>query len=127
LPDKPHGDRDMSLTLWPDGDPVSLGNGFGSISLAAVSREGIDPKLAAGGISVRFRHGGETIRVSGQGRTRKLKKLLQEEGIVPWMRPELPLFYAGDRLVAVADLWLAADSKTSPGLIVKWIDRPALK
>ena len=52
--------------------------------------------------------GGEEFKPVGQSHTRKLKKLLQEEGVVPWMRERLPLLYSGGELVAVADLWIAA-------------------
>ena len=73
-----------------------------------------------------MRRGGEEFRPYGQGHTRKLKKLLQEEGIVPWMRDRLPLVYAGEQLVAVGDLWLAADAVSSPGVALRWSGRPAL-
>ncbi len=42
------------------------------------------------------------------------------------MRDRLPLIYAGDELVAVADLWLAADAASEPGTAVRWDDRPEL-
>ena len=38
------------------------------------------------GLSVRFRRGGERFRPAGATHDRALKKLLQEAGIVPWMR-----------------------------------------
>lgn len=114
-------------TLKPGGPSLALGSGLGSLVLAKGIGEGIDPKLAQQGLTIRYRDGGETIRINGQGRTRKLKKLLQEEGIVPWLRSGLPLLFAEERLVAVADLWVEADCVASPGLKVKWIDRPALK
>lgn len=34
------------------------------------------------------------------------KKLLQEYQVEPWLRPWLPLVFEGDKLVAVADLWV---------------------
>ncbi len=46
--------------------------------------------------------------------------------MVPWMRDRLPLVYAGDELVAVGDLWLAASAVSEPGVAVRWKDRPAL-
>jgi tRNA(Ile)-lysidine synthase len=72
------------------------------------------------------RRGGEEIKLFNQIHTRKLKKLLQENGIVPWMRERLPLIYAGDQLVAVADLWVAAEAASEPGTAIVWHDRPAL-
>ena len=127
LPHQPGRNHDIDGMLLPDGESLHLGDGFGSLMLTTVHGAGIDPLLAKRGVTIRYRDGGEAIRVHGQGRTRKLKKLLQEEGIVPWMRSELPLLYVGSQLVAVADLWLEASCTTSPGLKVKWVDRPALK
>jgi hypothetical protein len=42
------------------------------------------------------------------------------------MRDRLPLVYAGERLVAVADLWVAADASSEPGTSVCWDGRPEL-
>jgi tRNA(Ile)-lysidine synthase len=113
--------------LPANGKALSLGPGRGSLTLSTVPGEGIDPMLAGEALTVHYRGGGETIRINRLGHTKKLKKLLQEEGVVPWMRGALPLLFAGTRLVAVADLWTDADCTASPGLKVNWSDRPALK
>jgi hypothetical protein len=42
------------------------------------------------------------------------------------MRDRVPLLYAGDRLIAVGDIWLAADAVVENGITVHWQDRPAL-
>ena len=42
------------------------------------------------------------------------------------MRDRLPLVYAGEQLVAVGDLWMAADAVSSPGVALRWSGRPAL-
>jgi tRNA(Ile)-lysidine synthase len=47
-----------------------------------------------------MRKGGEEIKPLGQTHTKKLKKLLQEKGIVPWMRERLPLIYSGEGMTA---------------------------
>ena len=78
------------------------------------------------GLTVHYRKGGEEIQPVGHTHTRKLKKLLQEEGVVPWMRERIPLVYSGDELVAVADLWIATGAASSPGTGVQWKSRPAL-
>ena len=87
---------------------------------------GLSDEVIATGLQVRRRAGGEEIRPTGDAHTRKLKKLLQDAGVVPWMRDRLPLLYAGDRLVAVGDLWIAAEAVSEPGTAVHWRDRPAL-
>jgi tRNA(Ile)-lysidine synthase len=118
---------DPAGCLRPDKPALRLGPGLGELALTAGRSVGIDPALADSGLVIRFRDGGETIRVDENGPTKKLKKLLQEEGIVPWMRGSLPLLFAGEKLVAVADLWVAADVAVRPGVNVIWTDRPALK
>lgn len=57
-------------------------------------------------ISVRFRQGGEVMRLRGKHRT--LKNLFQEWKIPPWERDRIPLIYQGDKLVAVGD-WEIGD------------------
>ncbi len=108
------------------GKRVELGAGLGALVFDRSVGPGLDPALVEDGLRVRSRQGGEEIKLPGQSHTKKLKKLLQEEGVVPWMRDRLPLVYAGDRLVAVGDLWLAADATADPGLEVRWDARPAL-
>ena len=108
------------------GSRVQLGTGLGTLYFDPGVERGIDPGLVGPKLRLLSRQGGEKIRLAGQGKTRKLKKLLQEEGVVPWMRDRLPLIYAGDQLIAVGDLWIADEAAASPGVAVRWDDRPAL-
>ena len=119
--------NDPEALLRPGDAAFNLGGGLGSLQLCAGNNKGIDPELAAKGLAIRFRDGGETIRIADQGPTKKLKKLLQEEGIVPWMRGAIPLLFAEQKLVAVGDIWVDADSLVSSGLQVIWADSPALR
>ena len=108
------------------GDRVPLPDGLGELELQRGADRGLSDALVSGGLEVRYRVGGEEIKPVGQQHTRKLKKLLQEEGVVPWMRERLPLLYAAGNLVAVADLWIAADAVSEPGTAICWRHRPAL-
>jgi tRNA(Ile)-lysidine synthase len=108
------------------GNEVPLGAGLGVLQFVDGEARGLSKALLERGIRICFREGGEGFMPEGQTHTRKLKKLLQQEGIVPWMRDRLPLIYAGDDLVAVGDLWLAAAAVSKPGVAVRWKDRPAL-
>ncbi len=101
-----------------------LGPGMGSLEL--VPGQGLAKDCVDAGLTLRMRQGGETIRPSDQEHTKKIKKLLQERGVVPWMRERLPLVYSGERLVAVADLWTEASVTERDGYAVRWRDRPAL-
>lgn len=107
--------------------PVKLGAGLGAISLVEADAQGLGRACILAGLTLETRKGGEEIRLIGHAHTKKLKKLLQEEGIVPWMRERLPLVYSGATLVAVADLWLADGHAESGGFAVRWTGRPALR
>ena len=82
-------------------------------------------------LRVRGRCGGERIDLGGQRRA--VKELMREARLPPWQREALPLVYAGERLVAVADFWLDhAFSKRlqGSGLRLRWLpitpaDRPS--
>ena len=88
--------------------------------------QGLSEACVAAGLRLRVRQGGEQIRPTDHEHTKKIKKLLQERGIVPWMRERLPLVYSGERLVAVADLWTEASVTEQHGMAIRWRDRPAL-
>lgn len=54
-------------------------------------------------LRIGYRQGGETLEIPGRGR-RDLKRLLNERHVPPFVRSRLPLLFAGDRLLAVANL-----------------------
>ncbi len=57
-------------------------------------------------LHIRYRQGGERCRPAGRAHSQTLKRLLQEYGVAPWLRENLPLVYSDDDLVAVSDLWI---------------------
>jgi tRNA(Ile)-lysidine synthase len=119
-------EAESTKRLRADGSWLELGQGRGQLSLEAGVDGGIDGDVVRDGLTLRFRHGGEAFCPLGRQRSCKLKKLLQEDGIVPWMRQRIPLLYCGDWLVAVGDLWVAADASKGKGYGVRWRNRPAL-
>lgn len=56
-------------------------------------------------LSVRFRRGGERIRLNGRRHSTRLKQLLQTAKMPDWVRERLPLIYRDGELVAIADFW----------------------
>ena len=118
-------DESASLRLTAD-RPLALGEGLGSLRLER-GEHGIDPVLVSRGFTVAFRRGGERLRVDEHGGSRRLKTLLQDAAIVPWMRPRLPLLLQCDRLVAVADLWTSFNALAPRGYTVRWDSRPTLR
>ena len=122
----PHDLADVIEEIPVEAGMAELGAGLGTLAFEDGAQPGLDPQLLDDGLTVRRRIGGEEFQPAGQQHTRKLKKLLQEEGVVPWMRDRLPLVYCGERLVAVGDLWIVAGATANPGIQVNWRARPAL-
>lgn len=58
-------------------------------------------------LHVRYRQGGEHLKPAGKPHTRELRLLLQEAGMPPWLRGQVPLIYAQDELIAAGDLFLS--------------------
>ncbi len=56
-------------------------------------------------LMVRFRQGGERLKLVGQNQHRSLKNLLNEAGVPPWERSRIPLLYHGDQLISVLGYW----------------------
>jgi len=120
-------DRSPADRCWAVGAPLELGPGLGSLEIIAAPGRGLAPEwLEDGSLTVRFRSGGERFRPAGYGSSKSLKRLLQESAIAPWWRPLLPLVYHADRLLAVADLWVAEDAcSDGPGCWrVRWKNQP---
>ncbi len=109
-----------------DGDRLPLGPGMGKLVLRRGAKSGLSDATLRLGLTLRYRRGGEEIKPVGQTHTRKLKKLLQDENVVPWMRDRVPLLYAEERLVAVADLWIAEHAWSEPGASIEWVNRPPI-
>ena len=88
-----------------DGTPLALPAGLGSLSL--VDEQGQCPPLAdASGLMVRFRRGGEALRLVAGGPRRDLRDLFQEAGIPPWERGRIPMvFDQRGELILVGDRW----------------------
>jgi tRNA(Ile)-lysidine synthase len=82
------------------GEPLALPDGS---TLALAPSTHLEAPL-----DVRLRRGGERIRPAGDRHTRELRDLFQQAALPPWRREACPLIYAGDELVAVADLWQTA-------------------
>ena len=107
------------------GNTLDLGS-LGQLRLLPHAAPGIRADIVRDGLTVRFRMGGEEIRPVGHPCTHKLKKLLQQKGVVPWMRDRIPLLWSGSRLVAVGDLWIAAEVADRQGQGVEWRNHPAI-
>ncbi len=64
---------------------------------------------------VRWRRGGERCRLPTRPHRQKLKKLLQERRVPPWLRARIPLLYVADEIAAVVDYWYCDPFVAGPG------------
>ena len=111
--------------LWNFEETLDLTSGY----LKAVSGNGSGIKknmLSNNTVEIRYRQGGEQIRQSGRVETHELKKMFQDQGILPWLRDRIPLIFYENELIAVADLWVenkyaASESEAAWQIIWEWI------
>ena len=94
--------------VWPAGQ-MSIQLGDGRILSWLLSSKGIaHQRWINAKVELRFRRGGEKIRLPGRQGRHSLKKLFQEAAIPTWERDAMPLVYLNDMLAAVGDLWIDA-------------------
>ncbi len=124
--------HDIPEYRWDIRSGLDMGAIRGCLRLETAGSD-VDPDWLRNGLRVRFRRGGERIRRSGQAHSKGLKQFLQEQGVVTWMRGHLPLIYAGDQLIAVADLWSldgpagsAVCASGRRGFRILWSGHPAI-
>ncbi len=105
---KVHGMTALSPVVWDMNE---------SLLLPELQMRLVPQRTLGGGISlekipdkviVRFRKGGERIKLHGREHSNSLKKLFQAHSIPPWERNLLPLIYCGDEIVAVVP-WIVAE------------------
>jgi tRNA(Ile)-lysidine synthase len=103
-------------TRWRGDSPLPLPGG-GTLELEGA------PAFAEP-VRVTARQGGERIALPGRDHSHALKNVLQELGVPPWERRQLPLLWNGeDHLLAAGDLAYSADFDRwlrQSGAILRW-------
>lgn len=94
--------QDMTIAL---GERLTLP--YGELSLVAADEHTAGAFIYRGPLEVRFRVGGERLRVAGKAQSTTLKQLFSEHRVPPWRRDSYPLLYDGAALVCVPDIALA--------------------
>jgi tRNA(Ile)-lysidine synthase len=80
---------------WNGQETLQLPQGLVRLNPALLKTHGIE-KGDEGQLTIRFRQGGEKIKMPGQNKHRSLKKVLQQRGIPPWQRSRIPLLYVNE-------------------------------
>lgn len=102
-------------TRLSPGEPCQWGDGELVLVPCVEGEIGV---LSQAILTVKPRRGGERCKLLGHKIHRPVKKVLQDLRVPPWWREQLPLLYAGDELIAIADLrWCDSSliGKTLPG------------
>jgi tRNA(Ile)-lysidine synthase len=110
------------------GSRIDLGPNLGTLCWVLQSG-GLDAARLPHSLLVRRRDGGESLRPAARAKTQTVQHLCQSYGVLPWMRDALPLVFADDDLIAVADLWLDAPRRAglkSAGLEIRWEEAPII-
>jgi len=89
---------------WDGCAPLDMGPVRGRLRLICDD----PPGASAGDLVVRFRRGGERLAEADRRHHKRLKKVLQACGVLPWMRAHVPLVSRDGELLAVGDLWVGA-------------------
>ena len=102
---------------------------LGRLRLVAATGRGLSAARVGDGLALVARPDGARFHPVRSAHRRPLRKWLQDRGVLPWRRAQLPLFAVGGEIVAVADLaiadgWEAGDDE--PGWVVEWPGRPPL-
>ncbi len=92
-------DPDISFQ-WSLKKPLKLS--IGILSAKKIMGKGF--LIDSDSVDIRFRQGGEELKIGGHSHTITLKKFFQEQGVPPWVRGRIPLIYSDQKLVAVSDL-----------------------
>ena len=91
---------------WHERRSCVLPRPFGTLALRRDANGPVDLDALAPTLTLRARRGGERLRPVRGGPRRALKSLLREAHVPVGQRAQLPLIFAGEQLVAAADLWL---------------------
>lgn len=114
---------------WQWSAPRLLPDGLGQLQAVPARGAGLARHRLPYELQIRFRRGGERLQLAGHAHRSCLKNLLQEAQILPWWRDRLPLLYSGEKLIAVADLWTAAEVSAGhdeDSLRIEWQSRPRI-
>ena len=122
------GDRPWTPGAWRPGQAFDLG-WLGKLELQLAQGDGLSRARLTGPLAVEPRPSGGSFRPAGSAHHRPLRKWLQERGVLPWLRSQLPIVTFGGEIVAIGDLACGGALAAAPGedsWRIDWHGRPLL-
>jgi tRNA(Ile)-lysidine synthase len=113
---------------WAPGSAYGLG-ALGALELVAATGVGLSRSKLPAALHVTTRAEGEEFHPAGSQHRRPLRKWLQERGVLPWRRAQVPLIRSGREIVAIGDLAYGTRYVAEPGepsWAVAWRGRPPI-
>ena len=95
-----------------ESDEIALQNN-GVLKVKEVGNGGISLKPNCL-LDIKYRKGGEVLKTA-EGRSKTLKKILQEAGVQPWERARIPLVYQQEELISVVGICVCQKAQASHG------------
>ena len=95
-----------------ESDEIALKNN-GVLKVKEVGNGGISLKPNCR-LDIKYRIGGEVLKTA-EGRSKTLKKILQEAGVQPWERARIPLVYQQEELISVVGICVCQKAQASHG------------
>lgn len=89
---------------WDGKGELEVPELHGNLKLEPCDAHGISQQILEKGLTIKPRSGSERCQPAGDGHRRDLKTIYQKNEIPPWERERLPLIFAGDSLIAIADI-----------------------
>ena len=95
-----------------ESDEIALKNN-GVLKVKEVGIGGISLKPNCP-LEIKYREGGEVLKTA-EGRSKTLKKILQEAGVQPWERARIPLVYQQEELISVVGIRVCQEAQAGHG------------
>lgn len=96
------------ILKWDLQQELVLPKDLGRLQVTPTFGKGLSPIIDVSQLTVRFRQGGERIRLH-RGQRKELKHLMQAFAIPPWQRSRVPLIFLGEELIAIVGYAVSVD------------------
>ncbi len=98
--------------VWRGESSIELPAGLGRLYFSPKATDNLE--VAVGRYLIRFRKPGDVCRPMGRGVNKRLKQLMQEAGVLPWMRDRIPIVVIDGEIAEVAGLCRCEAAEKDP-------------